>query len=96
MLDTLNTSDQHKRPDKFTQLQRFYNYLQNHIATASMVADATGIPQKCLTRYKRDLEKAGRLWEVKRTLCQKTGFKAFYLTTNPDNAPLCPTQMSLF
>lgn len=90
MCNPLNTS-KHKRQNEDTtalcQLQTIFQYLQDHIATASMIADATGIYQKNICRYKRDLEKAGRLWEVEKKLCKKTGFKAWYLTTNPTNAP---------
>jgi hypothetical protein len=77
------------------QLLRFYEYLFENIATASMVTDATGIPQKCLTRYKRDLEKNGKLFELEKKHCRKTGFRAWYLTTNPQ---LMPTnnQLNLF
>ena len=70
-----------------TQLKTIFQYLQEHTATASMVSAVTGVPQKNITRYKRDLEKAGQLWEVEKSLCKQTGFKAFYLTTNPDKAP---------
>ena len=38
------------------QLQTIFQYLQEHDATASMVSDATGVPQKNICRYKRDLE----------------------------------------
>lgn len=90
---------QHKRQGKDTdfksQLKTIFQYLQEHIATASMVADATGIPQKNICRYKRDLEKTGRLWEIKKKLCKKTGFKAWYLTTNPEQAPV-NNQLNLF
>jgi hypothetical protein len=79
-----------------SQLKTIFQYLQEHIATATMVSAATGVPQKCITRYKRDLEKAGQLWEIEKKMCQKTGFKAWYLTTNPDNAPEYPTQLNLF
>lgn len=79
------------------QLQTIFGYLQEHIATASMVTEATGVPQKCITRYKRDLEKAGKLWEVEKKFCKKTGFKAWYLTTDPDKAPKhLLTQLNLF
>jgi hypothetical protein len=83
--NSLNSQGKDNR--QFTQLQTIFQYLQGNIATASMVTDATGVPQKCVTRYKRDLEQAGRLWEVTKTNCKKTGFKAWYLTTNPDKAP---------
>ncbi|MDC8104541.1 hypothetical protein MTQ00_08315 [Chryseobacterium sp. B21-037] len=65
------------------QLKIIFQYLQNNIATASMTATATGIPQKNICRYKRHLEKAGKLWEVEKKECEETGVKAWYLTTNP-------------
>lgn len=96
-----NTNNpQHKRQGKGTthlnQLKTIFQYLQKHIATASMVADATGIYQKNICRYKRDLEKAGRLWEIKKAICQKTGFRAWYLTTDPNKAPKQKPQLNLF
>jgi predicted transcriptional regulator len=94
------TNPQHKRQDKdnrhFNQLQTIFQYLRENIATASMVTEATGVPQKCITRYKRDLEKAGKLWEIKKTTCKKTGFKAWYLTTDKAKAPICSPQLNLF
>lgn len=69
------------------QLLTIFYFLQNHVATASMVSDATGIPQKNICRYKRDLELSGRLWETEKRLCEKTGHRAWYLTTNPDLRP---------
>jgi len=100
MVKTLNTP-QYKRQSEgntpFSQLQTIFQYLSEHIATASMVADATGIYQKNICRYKRDLEKAGRIWELEKKPCKKTGFKAWYLTTNPDKAPKhLLTQLNLF
>jgi hypothetical protein len=87
-----NTNNpQHKRQDKGNeppnQLQTIFQFLHEQAATASMVAEATGIYQKNICRYKRDLEKAGRLWEVEKKLCKKTQFKAWYITTNPQFAP---------
>ena len=89
MKNSLNTSrnSNNKGNTKRTQIQTIFEYLQEHVATASMVTAATGIPQKNITRYKRDLEKKGRLWEVEKKLCTKTGFKAWYITTNPNNKP---------
>ena len=78
-----------------TQLKTIFHYLQEHVATASMVAAATGVPQKCITRYKRDLQKAGNLWEIERKPCKQTGFKAFYLTTDSKLAPAI-NQLNLF
>lgn len=87
-----NTNNpQHKRQYKGNkppnQLQTIFQFLHEQTATASMVAEATGIYQKNICRYKRDMEKAGTLWEVEKKLCEKTGFKAWYITTNPDLAP---------
>jgi hypothetical protein len=80
-----------------TQLQTIFTYLKKHAATASMVTEATGVKQKCITRYKRDLEKAGRLWEVRKAPCKQTGFKAWYLTTDETKAPKSSiNQLNLF
>lgn len=80
------TAPHHENQDKdnirCTQLQTIFQYLKDHIATASMVTRSTGIPQKCITRYKRDLEKASVLWEVAKKDCKITGCKAWYLTTD--------------
>ena len=70
-----------------SQLQTIFQYLQNHVATASMVSEATGISQKNICRFKRDMELAGILWEIEKKVCKATGFKAWYLTTNPEKAP---------
>lgn len=82
---------QHKRQAQDThfqnQLKTIFQYLQNHIATASMITEATGVSQKNICRYKRDLEKAGKLYEVEKKKCKATGFKAWYITTNPDYSP---------
>ena len=67
---------------KKTQLQTIFHYLQDHTATASMISKATGIPQKNITRYKKDLEKKGLLKEVAKRKCRLTGFLSWYLTTN--------------
>ena len=64
MVKTLNTPNNalHKRQSKvksdLNQLQTIFQYLFENIATASMVSNATGIYQKNICRYKRDLEKA--------------------------------------
>lgn len=65
-----------------SQKRVFRNYLKTNTATCSMVAKATGIPQKCLTRYKRSLEKSGQLVELFKADCKHTGCRASYLTTN--------------
>lgn len=78
-----------------TQLETIFEFLKTNLATASMVTDATGVPQKCVTRYKRDLEKVGKLAEIKKDYCKLTGFKAWYITTDANQFPE-PQQLSLF
>ena len=60
----------------------YFNYLNSHIATNSMVAKATGISHKNLCWYKRKLQLNGQLFEVKIALCEVTKHRATYLTTN--------------
>lgn len=64
------------------QTRIYFQYLQNHIATNSMVSKATGIPHKNLTRYKREFESAGLLFEAYKGICKHTKRRATYLTTN--------------
>jgi hypothetical protein len=89
-----------KRQDKtnqhLNQLQTIFRFLKENIATASMISDETGIYQKNICRYKRDLEKAGLLWETEKRVCKKTGFKAWYLTTDENKAPIHSQQLNLF
>ena len=91
---SLTSQGKDNTPDN--QLKTIFQFLFENVATASMASDATGIYQKNICRYKRDLEKAGRLWETEKKLCKKTGFKAWYLTTNPDKANHSQTQLRLF
>lgn len=85
-----NTNDKDKLKDLFISQERtIFHYLQNHTATASMASSVLNIPQKNITRYKRNLEQRGLLYEVEKKLCKVTGFKAWYLSTsqlfNPKN-----------
>lgn len=70
-----------------TQLPTIFHFLCEHTATASMVSDVTGIYQKHICRYKRDLDLSGQLWEVEKKYCEKTGFRAWYLTCDWRKAP---------
>ena len=88
-------SEQSKGKNSYTQKKTIFEYLKKHTATASMITEATGIPQKCITRYKRDFEKVGLLYEVAKKHCKQTGFRAWYLTTNPDLFPKS-NQLNLF
>ena len=91
-----NSSTANEDNKRTTQLKTIFQYLQNNVATASMVAASTGVPHKNFCRFKRDLEKVGRLWELKKDYCTITGFKAWYLTTNIKLKPSSYNQLSLF
>ena len=85
-----NTTDKDILKHLFISQERtIFQYLQIHTATASMVSSVLNIPQKNITRYKRNLEQRGLLYEVEKKLCKVTGFKAWYLSTsqlsNPKN-----------
>lgn len=89
--------DRNKDSDFQTQAKTIFLFLKEYTATASMLTECLGIPQKNICRYKRDFEKAGLLWEVKKTPCKATGYKAWYLTTDPAKAPAATTsQLKLF
>lgn len=98
-MENIDNNPLHKKQGKDkhfqNQLKTIFQYLQNHIATASMVAEVTGIPHKNICRYKRDLELSGRLFEVEKGICKKTGFKAWYITCNPKYSPKVQ-QLTLF
>jgi predicted transcriptional regulator len=79
-----NLNKQSKDSSFLTQLQTIFLYLSKYVATATMVSKATNIPQKNICRFKKDLEKQGLLMEVEKKPCKVTGFKAWYLTTNPE------------
>lgn len=72
-----------KRPNYKKHRRAMLRYLRNRTATASMVSSAIGIPKNEITWYKRDLEKSGLLWLVRRDRCQLTGHFAWYLSTSP-------------
>ena len=74
-----NNGDKHFEAQK----KLVFRYLLSNTATATMVAEATGIPQKNICRYKYSLEKENKLWPVERKPCKITGRKASYLSTNP-------------
>jgi len=84
---------QHQRNED----QIFFEYLQDHVASCSMVCEATGLRQKNCTRFKRDYEKANLLWELYEKRCDITGRKVAWLTTNSELVPnIFDSQLSLF
>lgn len=70
-----------------TQLQNIFCFLKKNVATASQVSAATNVPHKNICRYKRDLEMAGLLAEIKKDKCPITGFKAWFITCDPSKFP---------
>jgi hypothetical protein len=93
-----STFETHSKDTKFqSETKIFFDYLQSHTATCSMVSEATGIKQKNLCRYKVELQRAHLLWEIDYRPCKITGFKAQWLTTNADIIPaIDKAQLSLF
>jgi hypothetical protein len=81
--------------ERASQAQILFEYLQKHTATASMASEATGLKQKNICRYKRDLEKRNLLWEISKSRCKVTGRRAWYLSTDPSKAPI-NYQLKLF
>lgn len=82
------TFNSQSKGNKFkTELKTIFEYLKENVCTASMLSEATGVKQKNICRYKRDLEKSGLLVEVYKSYCKLTGFKAYYITTNPELIP---------
>lgn len=79
-----------------TQEKIVFDYLQTHVASASMITNATGVPQKCVTRYKRKFERMGLLKQIKRDRCKITGRIVWYLTTNKKLFPKYSLQLTLF
>jgi hypothetical protein len=80
----LNITYQSKDKVLKKQIKTIFQYLENNTATNTMVSHNTGVSQKNICRFKRDLEKQGLLIEVEKKLCKITGFSAWYLSTNKD------------
>ena len=78
------------------QQKAFYNYLQGDPVTVAMAAYVLKIPEKNLTRYKRELEKANKLWRVFQGSCKFTGNRAWFITTDPLKAAKTSKQLKLF
>lgn len=92
-----NQYGKHSKDTKFiSELRAFKFYLKEHTATASMISIQTNISHKNICRYKQRLERAGLLWVVEKGYCIVTGYKAQYLTTDPNKAPMCSKQLSLW
>ena len=80
MINTLNplneNSNFHDKDTHFkNEMQTIFSYLKNNVCTASMLSDATGIKQKNITRYKRDLESYIQLCSISFALVTGTAIK---------------------
>ena len=84
---SFNGLEQGKGKQFQNQKITIFYYLKENTATASMITEATGVLQKSICRYKRDLEKEGLLYELVKKHCKITGFRAWYLTTNTELFP---------
>lgn len=82
----VNDLNEHSKDNAFHLAWKkvLQDYLTVHTATCSMACKATGISSKSATRYKRMLEKAGLLIEVREAPCQITRRKAAYLSCDPE------------
>ena len=77
--------------------QIFFDYLQDHVASCTMVCAETGILQKNACRHKRQLEESNLLWKLYEKRCSITKRKVAWLTTNPELVPnIFDSQLSLF
>src|SRR5688572_4894990 len=74
----------HKDKDFRSETMQMCEFLKNSPATAAEVSIRLGIWRPNVCRHKRDLQKAGKLVELKKGICPITGFKAAFLTCDPD------------
>lgn len=83
----------HKYTPNFKDLQAVHAYLRRNEATARMVSQATGIPVGAVFYCTECLRHMSLLWKTCRAYDKHTGYKAWYMTTDPRNAPApSPTQ----
>jgi hypothetical protein len=101
----MNTRDNHIDPkykrrikdtDFSSQDKIIFDALKDTSLTASQIEILTGVKQKNICRYKRNLEKAGKLWQVKKVRCPITGHWAWSITTDPDKIQKQGIQLDLF
>lgn len=77
--------DQQGKYNQFkSELLRVRAYLAEHNASATMTAFALNIYRPNLCRHKHELQQSGVLAVTHRGRCSATGFKADYLTCDPE------------
>jgi N-glycosylase/DNA lyase len=80
---------------KGNEMAVFYDFLSTNITSCTDVAEKTGIPQKNCTRYKKTLQKNGRLQVVKRIRCPITSRYVQGITTDATKF-ISTIQLTLF
>ncbi len=84
-----------KLKKKESQRTRFYNFLTDKVASCTDACVVLDIPQKNLTRYKKEFEAAGLLQAVKVVKCPHTRKWVQGISTDPDKFPKY-VQLSIF
>lgn len=75
------------------EIDVFFDYLQENVCTATMASEALSIPQKHVTRYKKELQDKNLLFIITIAPCHITGFKAQWITTNPSMITMAERQL---
>lgn len=84
--NSLNATKHSKYNNFESELKQVRAYLKKYDATATMVSIALNIYRPNLCRHKATLEKAGQLIVLHKAVCRATGYKADYLSCNPEKA----------
>lgn len=80
-----NPNNKERDYDNFAaELQQFRNYLLHNPATATMASVAISCYRPNACRYVSMLKEKGLIAEIGTFKCKITGFKAKYLTCNPE------------
>lgn len=90
------SSANNQRAKPMPEIEILHKYLKDKIATCTEAHKATGIDQKNLCRYKRELEKNGHLFVCRKGVCPETKMDGVqFITTNYNLVPK-NLQLSLF
>ena len=80
-----NPFNSNGKDNKFSsQLKAVQTYLLINVSTSAMTAGALGIRVPNVCRHKRSLQLSGLLVVVRKGYCKETGYRAEYLSTNPE------------
>lgn len=70
---------------QLSQHRTLYAYWLTNTSTSFMASKHLDIPIQNVCRYKRNFEEQGKLWKVKRDRCKVSGFRAWYLSCDPND-----------